>query len=211
MQWHALVGSPDYLNFKGSLWPGEDPERGNLDEHSLESLCGLLGKRTIDAEHCFFAVWDGWSWVHGGGVIGRIELIRSGFTKTGSGAESTGGAPPAFSAQELSHPRLVLPGREYMLLSGPLSAVGKIGDPGGLRGFEPRSPNLFWPADHSWCVASEIDFDSTLVGGTTELIRAILDEPGLDAWSVGPEDSLAYDADLINHVQQLPQPTLGSG
>jgi hypothetical protein len=59
-------------------------------------------------------------------------------------------------------------------------------------------------------VASEIDFDSTLVRGTTELIRAILDEPGLDAWSVGPDDSLAYDADRINHAQEPPQPTLGS-
>jgi hypothetical protein len=198
MQWHALVGSPDYLNFKGSLWPGGDPERGNLDEYSLEVLCGLLGRSTTDAERCFFAVWDGWSWVHGGDVIGRIELVRPGLVGTGSGSEPTARASAAFSAAELSRPRLVLPGREYVLLSGPLSAAGKIGDPGGLRGFEPRSPNLFWPADHAWCVASEIDFDSTLVGGTAELIRAILDEPGLDAWPVGPEDSLAYDADRIN-------------
>jgi hypothetical protein len=161
-------------------------------------LCGLLGRSTTDAGRCFFALWDGWSWVHGGSVIGRIELVHPGLARTGSRTESAGGPPSAFSAAELSRPRLVLPGREYMLLSGPLSAAGKIGDPGGLGGFEPRSPNLFWPADHAWCVASEIDFDSTLVGGTTELISAILDEPGLDAWSVGPEDSLAYDADRIN-------------
>jgi hypothetical protein len=49
-------------------------------------------------------------------------------------------------------------------------------------------------------VASEIDFDSTLVGGTEQLIGAILAEPGLDAWAVDPDDSLAYDADKINHV-----------
>src|SRR5215203_4036166 len=30
MQWHALVGSADPLNMKGSLWPGGDPRRGNL-------------------------------------------------------------------------------------------------------------------------------------------------------------------------------------
>lgn len=198
MQWHALIGSPDHLNFKGSLWPGGDPELGNLGGHSLEVLCGLLGENTTDAEHCFFAVWDGWGWVHGGG--GRIELVRPGLVGTGSGSEPVECAPAAFSADELSRPRLMLPGREYVLLSGPLSVAGKIGDPGGSGGFEPRSPNLFWPSDHVWCVASEIDFDSTLVAGTTDLIGAILDEPRLDAWPVGPEDSLAYDADRINPI-----------
>ncbi len=28
MQWHAVVGSPDYDNMEGSLWPGDDPDRG---------------------------------------------------------------------------------------------------------------------------------------------------------------------------------------
>jgi len=30
MQWHAVVGSPDHDNMEGSLWPGDDPERGNV-------------------------------------------------------------------------------------------------------------------------------------------------------------------------------------
>ena len=30
----------------------------------------------------------------------------------------------------------------------------------------PRSPNLFWPSDHAWCVATEIDLLFTLVAGT---------------------------------------------
>lgn len=31
------------------------------------------------------------------------------------------------------------------------------------------------PADRSWFVASEVDFDSTLVGGSAELIKAIVE------------------------------------
>jgi hypothetical protein len=69
-----------------------------------------------------------------------------------------------------------------------------------VNGFDPQSPNLFWPADHAWCVASEIDFDSTLIGGSTDLIQTILDTPALDAWPVKPEDSLACDADRVNDV-----------
>jgi hypothetical protein len=59
-------------------------------------------------------------------------------------------------------------------------------------------------------VASEIDFDSTLVGGTEQLIDAILAEPRLDTWRVGPGDSLAYDADKINHIPPWSPPS-GSG
>jgi hypothetical protein len=172
MQWHVLVGSRDYLNFKGSLWPGGDPDRGDLAPEPLERLCRVLRRHTTDADRCFFGVWEGWSGVHDGGL--------------------------AFSGEELTRRRLLLPHREYVVLAGPLSAVGEIGDPAGVNGFEPCSPNLIWPADRAWFVASEIDFDSTLIGGTADLIKEILDTPELDAWPVSPEDSLAYDADLIN-------------
>ena len=87
-----------------------------------------------------------------------------------------------------------------MLLTGSLSAALQLDDPGALDGFSPKSPNLSWPADRAWCVATEIDFDSTLVGGSSDLIQTVLDAPGLDAWRVSPEDSLAADADHVNQV-----------
>jgi hypothetical protein len=83
------------------------------------------------------------------------------------------------------------PGRDYVLVTGPLDAAPR---------FKPQSPNLFWPADQAWCVATEIDFDSTLVAGTAELAGALLSAPGIDAWSVEPGDSLAVDGDRINSV-----------
>jgi hypothetical protein len=51
-------------------------------------------------------------------------------------------------------------------------------------------------------VASEIDFDSTLVGGPTELIDAILHTPTLDSWPVQADHSLAAYADRINRSPQ---------
>lgn len=95
----------------------------------------------------------------------------------------------SFSADELK-PLLKLPmERDHVVLFGPLSAVDQI-----TRG----RPNLIWPADHSWFVASEVDFDSTLVGGSAELIKAIVESPELEAWQVEPDDSLAVDADEVN-------------
>jgi hypothetical protein len=66
MQWHAIVGSPDSLTFRGSLWPGRPPERGNLAAAQLEALCGVLAWHTADSERCFFGLWIGWGWVEGG-------------------------------------------------------------------------------------------------------------------------------------------------
>lgn len=95
----------------------------------------------------------------------------------------------SFSADELK-PLLKLPmERDHVVLAGPLSAVDQI-----TRG----RPDLIWPADHTWFVVSEVDFDSTLVGGSAELIKAIVDSPELEAWQVEPTDSLAVDADKVN-------------
>jgi hypothetical protein len=65
-----------------------------------------------------------------------------------------------------------------------------------------QSPNPFWPADRAWCVASEIDFDSTLVAGTTQQVQAILGSSALDSWPINPEESLRCDADLANPVSR---------
>ncbi len=52
--------------------------------------------------------------------------------------------------------------------------------------------------DRSWCVATEIDLDSTLVAGDAALIDAVLARGGLEAWPVGPSDLLSTDGDTVN-------------
>lgn len=195
MQWHALVGSPDPINLTGSLWPGGNPARGNLAPDSLEALCNLLGD-TGDTAKCFFALWNGWGWLEvDGGTTSRVRA-----PSRERMAESGERPPVPFTADEFSRARLILPDRSYVLLSGPLAAASQLGNPWGACGFEPQSPNLFWPADRSWLVASEVDFDSTLVGGSAKLIGVILGASGLDVWPVVPNDSLAYYGDRINKV-----------
>jgi hypothetical protein len=184
MQWHALVGSADWLNMTGSLWEGGDPHRGNLAHEALAVLCDCLARHTATPEDCYFAVWEGWNGLEGYGWLSDADELC------------------LFSPIALSRHRLLrLPHRKYLVLAGPLSTALRIGS-WGLGRFFPQSPNLFWPADHTWCVASEIDFDSTLVGGTASLVKAILETPALDAWRVEPADSLACDADKINLVRE---------
>ncbi len=95
----------------------------------------------------------------------------------------------------LDGPRLRLPGRDYLLFTGTLPAAASMGWHAAPECFVPQSPNLFWPHDRSWCVATEIDLDSTVVAGTNELVRAVLAAPGLEAWPVAADDSLSSDSD----------------
>ena len=186
MQWHALVGSRDPLNLVGSLWRGSNPELGNLDPEVLVAMCGLLGDHTATAADCFFCLWDGHGWIEG-----EPTEVRSSTVKPARGREEQ--RAPAFSTEELRRPRVELPHRRYLLLTGPLPAAAQLVWP-PFR----QSPNLFWPADRAWCTATELDFDSTVVGGSTGLIDEILQAPALDAWPMDADDSLAADADQIN-------------
>jgi hypothetical protein len=87
----------------------------------------------------------------------------------------------------------------YRLARGPVRAALFVGDwTGHQNSFIPEAPALWWPQDRSWCVGSNMDIDSTVVGGAAKLIGEILTDPRLEALPVGPDDSLMYDGDRIN-------------
>ncbi|MBF4574345.1 hypothetical protein ITJ64_17680 [Herbiconiux sp. VKM Ac-1786] len=103
----------------------------------------------------------------------------------------------------LPGPRFELPGRAYGLLGGRLA---ELADPewpwaagiGWTPPFEGPMPQLIWPADHAWVLASEIDWDSTIVAGSRALIDAVLALDVVEAFPVDADDSLMSHADLIN-------------
>lgn len=63
---------------------------------------------------------------------------------------------------------------------------------------EVRSPNHSWPTDRSWFVATEVDYDSTIVGGSRRLISELLTDPTLEAFPICLDDSLQSDSDRQN-------------
>lgn len=88
-------------------------------------------------------------------------------------------------------PRVQLPYRDYVLFTGSLAAVPSLMD-----AQDGHSPNLWWPDDRAWCVATEIDLAWTYVGGPAALISDVLANPQLEAQPASPDD---------NHRQRLPQ------
>jgi hypothetical protein len=203
MQWQSIAGVTDHLERVGrwprkswvsertSQWPGHEPEEGRAPADLLSEALQVLSQFTADSDHCFHAVWEGWGWLH------ENAQVRLHTTDQRGTAPSVPVSHP-LPAELLEGARLQHPGRDYLLFEGPLLAALRIGPQEGADSFSLQSPNLLWPADQSWCLATEVDFDSTLIAGTRELIDALLRVPGLEAWAVEATDDLTVDGDLIN-------------
>jgi hypothetical protein len=159
----------------------------------LRILCATLAEHTSTPRSCWFCLWDGYGWLHGSPSVAIM------------GSHGSIPVPPAFPAEVLGGPRVRLPGRDYLLLAGSLAAAPQLGwaDPYGF--FFPQSPNLFWPQDQAWCVASEIDMLCTLVAGSDALAGALVGDPRLEAWRAQPDDPIAFDSDQVNTQCSVPQ------
>ncbi len=57
---------------------------------------------------------------------------------------------------------------------------------------------MWWPEDRSWCVATEIDFSWTYIGGTEFLVEELLTLSALEIMRVEISDGVTWDADQIN-------------
>lgn len=53
-------------------------------------------------------------------------------------------------------------------------------------------------ADRAWCVASDVDLQSTSLGGSAECVQQLVDDAQLEVLAVGAQQSLVMDADTIN-------------
>jgi hypothetical protein len=84
-------------------------------------------------------------------------------------------------AQALSNaPRVKLPMRSYFLMRAPLKVIGTHDLLAGLP-IRDVGPSIWWPDDRSWCVATEVDFRWTYVGGSSACIDGLLADPRLEA------------------------------
>jgi hypothetical protein len=92
-------------------------------------------------------------------------------------------------------PSFEIPQRRMLLLASPVRAVGTSSLQVGPCW---QSPNLWWPDDRAWCVATEIDLMTTYVGGSHGCVRAVLGHPAFEAAAVQPSDGVAYHSDPLN-------------
>ena len=102
---------------------------------------------------------------------------------------------------ERRYPRIAMPQRAMYLLAGSRADAGRP-----IPSFTwEQSATLWWPDDHSWCVATDLDLMSTYVGGSRACVDAIVSSAELEAFEVSPDQSLSWDSDAVNPILARPR------
>ena len=169
-----------YLSLRGRGYPGE-PKWGELQTWALEALCAILARHTATPQLCYFAVWPG-VLRDGGMMIAAPQGVRP---------QPPPAPAPAEWQLDLSGPTFSFPdsgdSSYYHLFEGQLSEAVRIGRWKNQSWFRPQSPHFFWPADQSWCAADERYADSTLIGGSLELINELCASEVLEVLRIAPD------------------------
>jgi hypothetical protein len=179
VQFDSLIGAPrdakrDY-----------EAEIGTLDPGLYAALGDLLEAHTSTPGHCWFCLWDGYGQLEGGAAVARLYV-------EGAEPASQDPEPPEFASEVMSGPRVSIPGREYFLLEGRLQGWEHFFDQGWA------SPEIIWPDDRAWCVATEIDLDSTYVGGSKEMVESLLADDRFEALPASADDPIDTTGDTVN-------------
>jgi len=90
-------------------------------------------------------------------------------------------------------PRLMLPHRAYFLFRGPIDGVTSL-----TLGTFQQPPNLWWPEDRAWCVATDIDLSETYLAASEACVERVVVDPGVEAYAVPLDGRIDVDGDVIN-------------
>lgn len=209
MQWPSIRGdSPDINDYPpaqvGESWV-ESPEEGKLPLELARSLWPLLEHHTQTPEECFFAIWEGFGGlpriVHEAPSFeipgrrfhlfeGAIHEIEQNFY-TGSTYDDPGRTVGVGIMFEIPDKTTAWPTAEE------IEELIENAPPLELD-VHYQSANLWWPEGRAWCVATEIDFNTTYVAGTQALVDDLLAREGLEVYQVEPADAISYAADTVN-------------
>ncbi len=168
-QFHSVALPPEPREYPSPL--GQGPRHGSLEAGDLDSLLEVLARHTAEDTACWFCIWEGFGWET------AVMLTTPG--------DASGLLPDPVPEVVRSGPRVRLPGRDYLLYGGPPEAAS------ALMEAKSQSPSLWWPEDHSWCVASEIDLSWTYVGGPTALVTELLASSAPESLPSAPEDPIS--------------------
>ncbi|QDE36395.1 hypothetical protein FIV50_17365 [Microbacterium foliorum] len=226
-QWQRIVRTPMDGDWRTRISPdGREfsaPTEGELAPEMLTSIASHLIAHTTTPDAGFAALWEG-----RGGLVGHMGhgpsrafytfsddpnhqamLDRSVKNPFNNAFRKRTWQEGILSREISEGPRFRLPDRDHVLFRGAIGAFANqdwVLDvpwrdrPGEEHGFAPsaQTPSILWPDDHAWVMVSEIDHDSTIVAGSTELVAAICADERLEAFLIPENADLTWDADEVN-------------
>ena len=181
------------------------PDQGNLTPALCDVLVRQLARLTETPSACYFAIWDG----RGILTAGSSVTVRAFANDDDDDHDhdhdedvvTLEAQRVAWQRQVAELPRFEHPDRSYLLGRGPIGLACDLDRqppaPGSWQTLG-LPPQIWWPEDRAWVVASEIDFDSTIIATTNAGAEALLDCEGLEALLVPRDGRLDIDGDLIN-------------
>ena len=201
-QWQSLLG--DHVQPTGDRagFQYDQPDTGLLDLDSLAAVARVLAGHTATPHDTLAALWEGHGEIWGGVVQFTIA--------SESESESATAAPPVSETLPPLFPgaaeaaRLALPHRDSLLFELDVRTLAEPGwaqRSGWTSGSRTLTPQCLWPEDRSWFLASEIDYDSTLVGGSEGLIAELLDlgrSGAIEVLRVPGDADLTDSGDRVN-------------
>jgi hypothetical protein len=90
---------------------------------------------------------------------------------------------------------VALPHRRYYLFSGSLADIRESFATHGWT-----AASIWWPEDRSWIVHTEVDQDSTYVGGSADCVASVLADSFIETMPAACGDRMGHDADLVNRL-----------
>ncbi|WP_217177071.1 hypothetical protein [Streptomyces sp. AC495_CC817] len=227
-QWQSLVRTPPGDDWNLRLAPdGREftgPDEGQLEPSRLSWIAEHLAAHTSTPDAGVAAIWGGWGGLlgHFGETSSRRffaigddaphhqeMLMRSIHDPFNNGFRKPSWQEGILSREISEGPKLELPAREHVLFS---ASARDFTDPSWVlrapwrdlpaeeHGFAPSaySPSILWPDDRAWVLVSEVDFDSTVVAGSAELVAALCADDRLEALPIPEGADLTWDADGVN-------------
>lgn len=215
VQWPSMVGDRDHFDLPTGARVSPPPD-GGLAPRLLAALVTHGRDCTVTPDDVVAAFWNGWS-LSDGAVRYSVDV-----NDDGDGDDDGDPDDDPFEA----HLRAIDPTVRRAIRNGPFlsypaggfgveyalfqTSLDELSDPawvyragiGWADGWEGILPQLIWPEDHTWVIASEIDFSFTIVGGTRALVDAVLDDDRFEAYEVSAGDDLTRDGDTINGTRR---------
>ncbi|MDO5661925.1 MAG: hypothetical protein Q4G40_04450 [Brachybacterium sp.] len=195
--WPEIAGGSDEARLPGGWEVGPPPE-GWLDPHLLAHLTPHLASTTTTPEDLTAAIWTGWggpdSTLYVTLGMSRAEAARA---QRAHRRVVRASYDPQYLRVVRKGPWLKWPEREFVLLT---TSLTELADPRwgftagiGWQDHPDPMPQMLWPRDESWVLASEIDWDSTVLGGSDALVEALLADARFETYEVEPGDDLSTD------------------
>ena len=227
-QWNRIVRTPEGEDWRRRRSPdGREftaPFEGELPPAALARVATHLAAHTTTPDDGVAGLWEGWGGLTGGyGTTGRAFMTFTDDPAEAHAAMLAESIHDPFNnpyqkapwqdgilSREISEgARLDLPQRSHVLFAVPPRVFADADWPlrvpwrdtvAEQHGFPPSAqhPSLIWPADHAWILVSEIDFDSTIVGGSEALVAALCADDRLEALPIPEGANLQWDADTVN-------------